>query len=836
MNKIAYSFLSRNAYKILAFPVIFIFGLLSILATGGGGNGAKHGTIQLSSSTYDVTEGTNDFVNILVTRSGGSDGDVSVDYTTADGLSVAGSDYTAQNGTLNWADGVSGNQTITVAITDDSSVELMESFSVSLSNVTVATLGPNTSAVVSILDNDSIPVLGTVSGPGGLIAFKGSTLLDRMVAALFGQSAVAGIDDLVSPVPSATVSVFEINADGDLVDPSPITTTTTDGNGSFELAAPLDAPAPKYIVRATGSSGALDSRIFKTNIDVDPLTDAVSNLITDVADDLGLIENAEIQIIQEVVEDLVYDIDSSGANASQLSSRLATEAQDNIGVNNTINSMVAAGSICGTVKNPGAAVLANIKILVRDYIDTDTRARTYTDASGDYCVDVPLGSYIVAAVNNTDDSIDPDRSASEWYSVGGIAYTRDNAEEVTVANTTPVTGIDFDLESGARITGNVSANNTGANLQGIRVTIRDFNERFVVTTERTDSDGNYSLNVIPGNYLVTARNSTTHAYASEIYDGATGTNKRSLGALVSLTVGEQETVNFSLQQGRLLSGTITDGASSLAVANSRIVINNSGAGAERLRTNNKGEYKLWLIPGIYDVYAYGQQGTGTDLSTSDQVVNFTGSVSNITGTVQNMAGTLAVKNVEVRVMDSTGSLIGSEISKADGTFTSYSNQTGNHLVEFKITQTSNIAGMIYNGHTRLLSGDTVNIASVGSDQNLGTINLPDGVTLTGHVYAESFGSVTLTPIADFRVQLRDDDDLTTAGTGNILDDRFQQVRTRSDGSYQISVPASVVAGTYDRIKMRDATGNGNCNTITLSPILDNVLNFYDGSNTCELNP
>ena len=189
-------------------------------------------------------------------------------------------------------------------------------------------------------------------------------------------------------------------------------------------------------------------------------------------------------------------------------------------------------------------------------------------------------------------------------------------------------------------------------------------------------------------------------------------------------------------------------------------------------------------------------------------------------------------------MDAAGTLIGTELSNADGTFTSYSNQTGNHLVEFKVTQTSNIAGMIYNGHTRLLSGDAVNIASVGSDQNLGTINLPDGITLTGHVYAENFGSITLTPIANFRVQLRDDNDLTTAGTGNTLDDRFQQVRTRGDGSYQITVPASLVAGTYDRIKMRDRdpAANGNCETITLSPALDNVLNYYDGNNTCELNP
>ena len=93
MREHPFSFLTRHASEFLVFPVIFAFGLLSILATGGGGgNGAMHGTLQLSSTSYDVTEGTDGFVNILVTRSGGSDGDVSVDFTTADGIGVAGSD------------------------------------------------------------------------------------------------------------------------------------------------------------------------------------------------------------------------------------------------------------------------------------------------------------------------------------------------------------------------------------------------------------------------------------------------------------------------------------------------------------------------------------------------------------------------------------------------------------------------------------------------------------------------------------------------------------------------------------------------------------------------
>ena len=108
------------------------------------------GTIQLDSTTYDVTEGA--VINILVTRSGGSSGVASVDYATSDGTAVAGTDYPATSGTLTFADGVSGNQTISVPIYDDPTVEVVEAFTLTLSNVSGATLGVNSSATVSIVD------------------------------------------------------------------------------------------------------------------------------------------------------------------------------------------------------------------------------------------------------------------------------------------------------------------------------------------------------------------------------------------------------------------------------------------------------------------------------------------------------------------------------------------------------------------------------------------------------------------------------------------------------------------------------------------------------------
>ena len=120
---------------------------------GGGGSGNTPGTIQLLEISFDATEGT--VVNIRVARSGGNSGVVSVDYVTSDGTAVGGSDYPAASGTLTYANQTGGNQTISIAITDDNTAEGLESFTVTLSNVSGATLGANSSATVNIIDNDT---------------------------------------------------------------------------------------------------------------------------------------------------------------------------------------------------------------------------------------------------------------------------------------------------------------------------------------------------------------------------------------------------------------------------------------------------------------------------------------------------------------------------------------------------------------------------------------------------------------------------------------------------------------------------------------------------------
>lgn len=112
------------------------------------------GTLQFAAATYSLNESAGS-VSITVTRSGNAAGVVSVNYATADGSALSGSDYTAASGVLTWANGSIGNRTITVAIINDADVEGNETFTLTLSNPTGAVLGGNTATTVTIVDNDS---------------------------------------------------------------------------------------------------------------------------------------------------------------------------------------------------------------------------------------------------------------------------------------------------------------------------------------------------------------------------------------------------------------------------------------------------------------------------------------------------------------------------------------------------------------------------------------------------------------------------------------------------------------------------------------------------------
>jgi CSLREA domain-containing protein len=129
------------------------------------------GAIQFSASTINITENS-PTVLLTVTRNGGAASGISVDYATANGTAVAGQDYAASSGSLNFGANET-SKTFTVPIINDTTVEGNETFTVNLTSPSGgATLGTPAGLVVTILDNDACtyslsPVSQNFSANGG---------------------------------------------------------------------------------------------------------------------------------------------------------------------------------------------------------------------------------------------------------------------------------------------------------------------------------------------------------------------------------------------------------------------------------------------------------------------------------------------------------------------------------------------------------------------------------------------------------------------------------------------------------------------------------------------
>jgi|APTNR8051073442_1049403.scaffolds.fasta_scaffold00006_28 alpha-glucosidase len=136
--------------------------------------GDVNDVIQFTAATNSVAENAGS-VRVYVSRTGSATGTVSVNFGTTDGTALAGSDYIATNGTLNWAGGELATKFFDVAITDNGIYENTETFSVSLSSLVGADLGTPTLHTVTILDNEPLPPDLLVTNPPTAILVSETT-------------------------------------------------------------------------------------------------------------------------------------------------------------------------------------------------------------------------------------------------------------------------------------------------------------------------------------------------------------------------------------------------------------------------------------------------------------------------------------------------------------------------------------------------------------------------------------------------------------------------------------------------------------------------------------
>ncbi len=128
----------------------------------GGTNG---GSVSLTSSSASVDEDAGS-ITLTLQRSGGSDGSAEVFFRTNAGSANAGSDFTAQNSSVVFADGQT-SASITIQISDDATDESDESFQVELTSANGADLGGTMVTTITINDDD----VTAPPQPSGLIGY-----------------------------------------------------------------------------------------------------------------------------------------------------------------------------------------------------------------------------------------------------------------------------------------------------------------------------------------------------------------------------------------------------------------------------------------------------------------------------------------------------------------------------------------------------------------------------------------------------------------------------------------------------------------------------------------
>lgn len=171
-------------------------------------------TASLSIGPASLIEGNNGTTNMTFTvtlTNPAATGDTTVNFATSNGTATAGTDYTATNGTLTFAQGQT-TRTFTVPITGDTTVEPDETFTVTLSNSTNAMIG--TATATGTITNDDQAAASLSIGPGTLV--EGNS----------GQANMQFTVTLANPPSSGNVTVQFTTNPGSATAGTDYTTTT----------------------------------------------------------------------------------------------------------------------------------------------------------------------------------------------------------------------------------------------------------------------------------------------------------------------------------------------------------------------------------------------------------------------------------------------------------------------------------------------------------------------------------------------------------------------------------------------------------------------------------
>lgn len=360
------------------------------------------------------------------------------------------------------------------------------------------------------------------------------------------------------------------------------------------------------------------------------------------------------------------------------------------------------GRIAGTVTD--ASNGSPIESVSINVYDADgwwmSAASSAGDGSYEISEGLPAGTYFVFAYAYWTGYLSELYDDIPWESVGNV--TSGNGVAVSLGATT--SGIDFALDKPSKITGTVTDANTGLPIQGVVVHLYESGGEYF-GYESTDSAGAYEFTVGAGAGTYYAHTYNWDGYVNQLYDGIPCvwigdcydvTN----GSAIVVPAGQTTSgVDFALELGGRVAGTVTDAVSGLPLAGFSVgVYDASGRFIWSAGTGSDGTYELdgYLGTGTYFVRTQNSSGylnelydgspcwtgaSGCDVTQGTGVAVTAGETTGdidfalvaggrISGAVTDAETGLPISGYRVEFWDVSGERVGSDYTDATGEYVS----------------------------------------------------------------------------------------------------------------------------------------------------------------------
>ena len=347
-----------------------------------------------ASTDADEDDGT---LTLTVEKTGTTLVAATVGYATTDGTAAGGSDFTAITGTDLDFKASENSKTISVSLTDDSTDEPVEAFTVDLAAGSDATLGSTKSHTVSITDNDATTV--KLAAPSTAIDENAGT---KTITVTLGRP-LTGDETLDVPVTFSGTATFG----GDYTLAAPNTTPT---GVTYSNLASTDLAANPPTVSFSGVDGAASSATVILTATADIVDEGATESVTV---GIGTID-AELDGGTTKSGTATFNItDDDGTPTATLV--LDPTSIDESGDDN-------ASTVTATLSGPSSqAVTLTVAAAAVDPAtssDFTVSGTTLTIAAG---ATTSTGTVTITAVDNTVDAPDKTVTVSATASGGGVA-------------------------------------------------------------------------------------------------------------------------------------------------------------------------------------------------------------------------------------------------------------------------------------------------------------------------------------------------------------------------------------------------------------------------------